>query len=208
MISDIDVSFCKKVCTLLMNGKFICYYDKKDAELYRKINIVEHFCEIEERLDNVGFNLVHSERDKTIYVVSQEEYKHRKYNMTKLESIVLLFLIKRYFQEIKNVGINNVVFIKWNDFLSDIEDFLRSNTEKKKVIDALWVIKNSGVIDVNASKKELFTEDENEYINITIFPSINCILQYDKLQAIVDKIEEYMQKKENNNILEEEDDEE
>ena len=198
MIVEINNEFCEKMCAELMNGRFICYYKDKDADDYSKINMVENFTEIQKRLDLVGYILMHSETNKTFYVVSKEWIKHRKLKFNKLESTVLLFLIQEYFKGMRSINTGTIVYVKWNDFLKDIEDVFQNNAEKKKVIDALWIFKNAGIINTDQTKKDLAEEDKESRYVIKIYPSVNCILKYEKLQDVEERIAEYISKKEDN----------
>ena len=180
----------KEYAQKLLNGKHICGYNKNDEELYRRILIPKIKEQLESSLSMVGYDLLVSEQDRTIYIRRQDDVVGPKTNLNLLTTQLVYMLKRQFLIGVKKLETNKTVHYKWNELLSDFAPFLKKSNLKTQLIDSLWVLKEYGFLTVNTPKKDMKKQDTNSDVIIEIFPSINCVCDMDIVKELEDKLNE------------------
>jgi hypothetical protein len=189
-LTNTEIIEVKEFAQKLLNGKYYCGYNKNDEDDYRRLMMDKIRENLEVSLDMVGYNLIVSEQEKTVYIRRQDDVSGPKTNLD-LTTTKLIYVLKRQFLVgVKKLENNRTVFYKWNELLSDFAPFIKKSNMKIQLIDSLWVLKDLGFVNVNTSKKEMRKQDTNGDVVVEIFPSINCICDMDVVKELEEKLNE------------------
>jgi hypothetical protein len=186
--AEIEMREC---CIALMHGRYFCGFNESDKDIVRKMSNPEFFEEMKHRLSMVGYDLMYSDIDKTIYVNNQPDISSIRYNIDLLKSRVLLYLLKQYVVEIRSADTSNVTYYKWGDMLEDMSEYIKTNGDKSKIIDALWFFKDMRIISTNLPKKVFMDVNSIDTAAITIYPSIKYVCNLSDLNSIEETLASY-----------------
>lgn len=180
----------KEYAQKLLYGKYVCAYNKNDEELYRRMLLPKIKEQLEISLNMVGYNLEHSEQDKSIYIQRQDDVVGPRTNLNLLTTQLVYILKRQFLIGVKKLETNKIVYYKWNDLLSDCAPFLKKSNIKTQLIDSLWILKDYGFVSINTPKKDMKKQDLNGDIVIEIYPSINCVCNMDVVKELEEKLSE------------------
>lgn len=187
--AEIEMREC---CIALMHGRYFCGYHESDKDIVHKMSNPDFFEEMKRRLEMVGYNLMYSDVDQTIYVNNQENIHSIRYNIDLFKSKVLLCLLKQYVVELRSADTSNVTYYKWNDLLDDFAEHIKTSADKTKLIDALWFFKDMRIISINAIRKALTDAQASDSIAITIYPSIKYVCNMKALNDVEERLASYV----------------
>lgn len=190
ILNENELIEVKEYAQKLLNGKYICGYNKNDEESYRRILISKIKEQLELSLNMVGYDLLVSEQDRTIYIRRQDDVMGPKTNLNLITTQLVYMLKRQFLIGVKKLETNKTVYYKWNELLSDFAPFLKKSNLKTQLIDSLWALKEYGFLTVNTPKKDMRKQDTNSEVVIEIFPSINCVCDMDIVKELEDKLNE------------------
>lgn len=178
----------KQYSQKLLSGKYFCGYNRLDADDYRKIMMCKYNTAITDAMDAVGYDLIADESRKTIYIKRQENVVGEKSAFDCFATKTVLLLIKKFMSELRKIDTGNTVFYKWNNLLADASLFINCNSDKKKMINTLWKLKEIGLINVNTTKDKMSEPDTDDRVAIEIYPSIMCVCNLKELGEVEEKL--------------------
>ena len=189
ILTPSEIVEIKEYAQKLMSGKFFCEYNKEDENAYRRIMIAKYNDALRNALDSVGFDLKSDSHAKTIYIQKQPDLLGPTTDIDAFTTRVLLVLIKFFLSERRKLDSANTTFYKWNTLLADLP-FVKNNSDKRRLVNVLWHLKDSGVLNVNTIKERMFEQDEDGYVAVEIYPSIQCICNLRALNEVETKLTE------------------
>jgi hypothetical protein len=183
-----EVVEIKQYSQKLLSGKYFCGYNRLDADDYRKIIMCKYNMALTNALDAIGYDLVIDENRKTIYIKRQENVGSEKSAFDCFATKTVLLLVKKFMSELRKIDTGNTVFYKWNNLISDASAFIKCNSDKKKMINTLWRLKDMGLINVNTTKDKMSEPDADDRVAIEIYPSIMCVCNLKELEEVEEKL--------------------
>ena len=181
----------KEFALKLADGKYYCGYNNNDAADYRKIISDKYMSMLEMSLGFIGLQLEYSQNNKTVYAKLQEGVKGPKTKID-INTTKLIYMLRRYFlMEAKKIDTKDTVFYKWNDLLQDMDPFLKKSNIKKSLITSLWILKDIGIVNINATQTDCEKPDEDDKIVIEIYPAIACICNMEEIQQVQETLSSF-----------------
>lgn len=182
------VEYCNN---LVMNNAYICFFNKSQEAQYREILSSEFYAEIEKRLKYFGYLLLHDENTKTVFAVRDpaSSATKRKSKMSIMESRTALQIAKRYFNNLYNESSNTATYA-WNDLIDDLK--INTSSDKKSLIEAVWMLVSRNIISINKTKSDLSKEDPHNQIQIHIYSAIASFINMGQLSEVNEMLDSYV----------------
>ena len=189
-LTENEIIEVKEFAQKLLNGRFYCGYNTNDENAYRRIMMDKIKDGLEASLNMVGYDLMVSDLNKTVYIRKQEGLNGPRVSLD-LTTTKLIYVLKRQFLiGTKKLETNKTVFYKWNELLADFAPFIKKANMKTQLIDSLWVLKDLGLVNVNTTKKDIKKQDVDGEVVVEIFPAISCVCDMDVVQELETKLTE------------------